>query len=293
MPDDLSRIEEKMIRVFPRRTKWTPTDDLSFIGDPPLFRPPQRDVPVRISCTFTWDIQESLRLQRSWERFYSDVQVGGPAFDDPGAEFVPGRFIKEGVTITSRGCSKNCDWCLVPKREGWIRELPIKDGWDVADNNLLACSRKHIESVFEMLRRQPDPIKFSGGLDAEMLQEWHVDLLKSIKLKFAWFGCDYPGAIVNLQKAAELLVDFPVDKKHCYVLIGFNGEQIKTAEKRILQVYELGFLPYAMLYRGPDTLAKNMSHPLEWRELQRWGCMPWAYKRYGFDKFKRIRKNVN
>jgi hypothetical protein len=25
-----------MIRVFPRRTKWTPTDELAFVGDPPL-----------------------------------------------------------------------------------------------------------------------------------------------------------------------------------------------------------------------------------------------------------------
>ena len=158
-----------MIRIFPRRTKWTPTDDLAFVGDPPLFRPPE--MTVRISCTFTWDIQEALRLERSWSRFYSDIQIGGPAFDDPGAEFVPGRFIKYGVTITSRGCSKNCEWCLVPRREGWIRELPINNGWDVNDNNLLACSEKHVLKVFEMLRRQPEPIKFSGGLDGEIFQQ--------------------------------------------------------------------------------------------------------------------------
>ena len=24
-----------MIRVFPRQTKWTPTDELAFVGDPP------------------------------------------------------------------------------------------------------------------------------------------------------------------------------------------------------------------------------------------------------------------
>ena len=95
--------------------------------------------------------------------------------------------------------------------------------------------------------------------------------------------------IENLKKATELLTDFPIDKKHCYVLIGFNGESIETAEKRILQVYELGFLPYAMLYQGAETHSRKTSHSLEWRELQRWGCMPWAYKRYGFDKFKRIR----
>lgn len=270
---DLERIEENMIRVFPRRTKWTPADDLAFIGDPPLFRPPE--MPVRISCTFTWDIQESLRLERSWGRFYSDIHVGGPAFDDPGGEFVPGRFVKKGVTITSRGCSKNCEWCLVPKREGWIRELPINDGWDVADNNLLACSRKHVESVFEMLRCQHEPIKFSGGLDAEMLQEWHVGLLKSIRLKFAWFACDYPGGVVNLEKVADLMSDFSIEKKRCYVLIGHNGETQIQAEKRLIDVYRLGFLPMAMLFRGHTESLRQDS---DWSKLVRKWTRPAAFK---------------
>ena len=210
-----------MIRVFPRRTKWTPTDDLSFIGDPPLFRPGIQS--VHISCTFTWDILESERLKRSWERFYPDVYVGGPAYDDSGGEFVSGRFVKEGVTITSRGCTKECDWCLVPEREGCVRELEIKPGWDVADNNLLSCSKGHIESVFEMLRQQAEPIRFSGGFDTELFQPWHVDLLKSIKLKFVWFGCDYPGAILNLENAAKILSGFSIEKKRCYVGISNTG----------------------------------------------------------------------
>jgi hypothetical protein len=27
----------KVIRVFPERTKWTPTDGLAFVGEPPLW----------------------------------------------------------------------------------------------------------------------------------------------------------------------------------------------------------------------------------------------------------------
>src|SRR5574343_1284372 len=149
-----------MIRGFPRRTSWTPLDRLSFVGDPGLFRPPEQ--PVHISVTFTWDIPEGERLYRSWSRFYRDVQLGGPAFGDRGGLFVAGRYVKDGVTVTSRGCPNQCGFCLVPEREGDIRELPIVDGWDVADNNILACSQKHIHAVFEMLRGQPEPIKFYG-----------------------------------------------------------------------------------------------------------------------------------
>lgn len=263
-----------MIRVFPRKTNWTPTDKLSFVGDPPLFRPP--DQLVCISVVFTWDIPEAERLYRSWSRFYSDVQLGGPAFDDHGGEFVQGRFLKEGVTITSRGCIKECPWCVAWKREGGIRELPIVMGWDVADNNLLACSRGHIERVFVMLRQQSEPIRFSGGLDAELLQPWHVDLLKSIRIKFAWFACDYPGAMKNLERVADLMSDFSQEKKRCYVLIGFNNESLRQAERRLESVYRLGFLPFAMLYRAPESNAKAWSH--DWLALQKKWCRPAAFK---------------
>ncbi len=265
-----------MIRVFPRKTKWTPIDDLAFVGDPELTRP--QNQPVKISVTFTWDIPEGERLYRSWSRFYDDVELGGPAFDDPGSDFKPGLFVKKGVTITSRGCSKNCDWCLVPKREGWIRELPIVDGNDVADNNLLACSKTHILAVFEMLRRQKEPIKLSGGFDAEILQPWHIDLLKTIRLKYVWFACDYPGSLKNIERVSDLMADFSREKKRCYVLIGFKDENPKKAEKRLEQVYNLGFLPMAMLYQAPFT-AKNR-YAKEWHDLQRKWSRPAAFKAY-------------
>ena len=101
-----------MIRVFPRKTNWTPDDELSFVGDPPMFRP-EEDLPVHISCTFTWDILEAKRLQLAWSQFYSDVQIGGPAFDDFGGEFIPGKYTKHGMVMTSRGCPRNCEWCFV------------------------------------------------------------------------------------------------------------------------------------------------------------------------------------
>lgn len=257
-----------MIRVFPKRNKWTPTDGLAFIGDPPLFLPDE--MPVRVSVTFTWDIPEAQRLHRAWQTFYSDVKIGGPAFDDCGGEFEPGRFIREGVTITSRGCIRNCSFCLVPKREGKIRELKIKDGWIVNDNNLLACSRSHVEAVFEMLRRQKHPIDFPGGIDTRLLKPWHIDLFKSIHLGRLFVACDSEAQLKPLEKAADLLADFPQNKKHCYVLICYQNDTMAAAEKRLRRVYELGFLPFAMLY-------EDWKHK-DWKKFQRTWCRPAAYK---------------
>lgn len=261
-----------MIRVFPRQTKWTPTDALAFVGDPGLFRPPVQ--PVRVSVTFTWDIPEGERLARAWGAYYPDVQIGGPAFGDPGGEFVPGRFIKPGVTITSRGCPKSCPWCFVPGREGTVRELPITDGWIVQDNNLLACSRPHIEAVFAMLRRQKHAAIFSGGIDATLLQPWHRDLIDSIRLKELWFACDSPGALAVLERAAVILDGIKQGKRRCYVMVGYNGEAVADAERRLERVFQLGFDPFCQLFRGQG----EREYDREWKALNRKWSRPAAYR---------------
>jgi len=260
-----------MIRVFPHKTKWTPDDDLSFIGWPPLFRPD--DQPVRISVAFTWDIELGQRLKKAWSMYYRDVQLGGPAFDDPGGDFVSGRFIKNGVTITSRGCPKRCPWCFVPKREGPIRELPIIDGNIVQDNNLLACSKSHILKVFDMLQSQKT-VKFSGGIDSTLLKEWHRPLFDSINLYEIWLACDSWASVSPLKKAAGILDGIPIDKKRCYVMIGFNGETLAQAESRLETVYELGFLPFCQLYKSD----KNIVYDNNWKSLARKWSRPAAYR---------------
>jgi hypothetical protein len=261
-----------MIRVFPRRTKWTPDDELAFVGDPPLFRPPGNA--VYISVTFTWDLEEAYRLKRAWQQFYQTIHLGGPALDDHGGKFTPGEFIKKGVVITSRGCPWKCPWCFVPKREGDICELPITDGWVLQDNNLLACSKDHVEQVFWMLVRQKHSVDFSGGLDGHFLSTWHIDWFKKLKVKQFWFACDNAEAFKRLDKTADLMADFPERKKRCYVMIGYDGESIRDAERRLEKVYSMGFLPFSQLYQGEEWI----EYPKEWKKLNRKWSRPAAYR---------------
>lgn len=247
---------------------------MAFVGNPPLFRPPPYH-PVKVSVTFTWDIAEGERLYRAWKDYYPDVQIGGPAFGDPGGEFTPGMFVKKGVTITSRGCVRNCEFCFVPEREGKIREYEIKDGWILQDNNILACSEIHQRNVFKMLQRQKKPIDFNGGLDPRLLKEWHIAEFEKLNVHSFWFSCDYPGNERYLHNVADLLKCYPRYKLRCYVLIGHKGETIHEAEKRLNKVYEMGFLPFAQLYQGIDKVKWSK----EWDALQRKWCRPAAYNR--------------
>jgi hypothetical protein len=261
-----------MIRVFARKTSMTPTDDLAFFDEPPLFELP--DQPVMVSVTFTWDIQRGLRLLEAWRRLWAKrgskcrVRIGGPAFDVSGGKFTPGMFLREGVTITSRGCPKQCPWCLVPVREGRLSRLYIHPGNIIQDNNLLACPRGHIEQVFDMLITQTS-VQFKGGLDIDYLESWHVDCLKLLWPKELWVSCDNEAGLKRLDKARDLLSDFSIEQRRCYVLIGFDGDTPDAAQRRLEAVYdqERGFLPQAMFHQ-PTTTAKRQV-PLEWFSLNR------------------------
>lgn len=192
-----------MIRVFPHSTKWTPTDALAFVGSPPLFLPDDRSIPVKISVTFTWHKPLAERLASEWREHFDDVQLGGPAYNDAGGEFTPGLFLKEGCTITSRGCPKKCGWCVVPQNEGVIRTLKIQPGYIVQDNNLLACPEWHIREVFQMLKEQNRRIFFNGGLDKHYLKDWHRPLFDSIPLGELWFACDTTSDLPWLEKSGK------------------------------------------------------------------------------------------
>jgi len=261
-----------MIRVFPRRTTATPIGDNVFVGGPPLF-PVQTDM-VAISCTFTWDKPECERLQKEWRDQGYRVTIGGPAYDNRGEDFIPGQFLKEGYVITSRGCNNKCWFCSAWRREGPIRELPITQGWNVLDSNLLQCKYEHVLKVFKMLAKQKQKPAFTGGLEAAKLRDWHVDALTELKPKSVYFAYDTPDDYEPLQVASRKLNEAGIVKKTshvvmCYVLIGYPRDTIAQAEKRLKDVLSMGITPMAMLYR--DQTGK---FDYEWRRFQRTWARP-------------------
>lgn len=254
-----------IIRVFPRRTSLTPADDLAFIGDPPLWRPEANRVDV--SVTFTWDIPEARRLAEAWGLYYPDVAIGGPALGSPSTGFVSGRYIKEGVTFTSRGCDGHCPWCLVPEREGplWL-ESHFPDGHVIQDNNFLACPPSHRARVYDMLLRQPKAAVFAGGLDSRLVTETVASELRSIRIDTVFLAADTLGALPPLALALERLAFLGREKLRCYVLCGWNGETIEQAERRLEAVWQMGAMPFAQLYQPSD---RRLQYSGDWTRLQK------------------------
>lgn len=257
---------KRIIRVFPTKTRATPDDTLVRICETPsLFDEADE---VHISVTFTWDIPWAEWAARQWERV-APVKVGGPAYNEPGGEFVPGMYMKRGYVITSRGCPNRCWFCAVPKREGGrLRELPVRDGWIVTDDNLLACSVRHIDEVFAMLARQPRRPQFVGGLEAALMTPEMAVRLRGLKPESMFFAYDTPNDLEPLQAAGEMLLEAGFTKAsgvlQCYVLIGYPGDTQEKALKRLGEAWRAGFLPFAMLYRD-----KTGDFDKGWRRFQR------------------------
>ncbi len=273
----------RLIRVFPRKTKATPDDDLAVVARPPdLFDHADE---VHISVSFTWDAPIAERLARQWERV-APVKIGGVGWrspeypsGDPGADFVPGRYIKRGYTFTSRGCPRRCWFCSVWKRDPTPRLLPIQDGWNVLDDNLLACPRPHVEAVFAMLRRQQRRVEFSGGLEARALEDYQVGLLADLKPRPNCFWAYDPGdSFETLESAAHRLISAGFTARshrlRCYVLIGQPGDDFSKADKRLTDMLRIGFTPMAMLWRPETPSAMKWAPSADWRQFQRKWARP-------------------
>jgi hypothetical protein len=238
-----------LVRVFPRRTTATPDDEHAYTTEPPLWAEANE---VHVSVTWTYDLERAEQLAKEWERV-APVKIGGPATGMRGEDFTPGLYVKRGYVITSRGCPNKCWFCSVWKRDGTTRELPIHDGWNVLDDNLLACSEKHIREVFAMLKRQPRKAEFTGGLEAKILQRWHVELLADLKPQQMFFAYDTPDDYEPLVAAGKLLTEARLNRGHqarCYVLCGWPRDNQNDAEKRMRQAWEAGYFPYAMLWKN-------------------------------------------
>lgn len=263
----------KIIRVFPRKTSYTPVDDWVFYGPPPMRELIPEHSEVHVSCTFTWDRELAKYLAFQWEvATDKPVKLGGPAFHSPVVGFTPGLYLRPNIIFTTRGCNNNCPWCIVPGLEGKLQELPIYPGNIIQDNNFLQASRAHKDKVFETLKTQKG-ICFKGGLEPALLDDHFVEAARGVRISELWLACDTDAAIPGFKRAAEKLVKagFSRDKIRCYCLI---GDDMDKNEARLREVYHAGAMPFAQLYR--DFSDTKTVYDTDWNRFARMWQRPAA-----------------
>lgn len=258
----------RIARVFPRKTEQSPTDELAFFDAPPMIYNLSEIDEVHVSCAFTYDKKYAEYLAYQWDALGIPVKIGGPGYDDYTKEFIPGKYLGKGCTITSVGCPNKCWFCSVWKRAGNLKELEIKDGWILQDDNFLACSQQHKESVVAMLKRQQYRPEFRGGLEAKLLTELDIELIRSTNPKSMYFAYDTADDYEPLVEAGKLLKRYDITLKSripmAYVLMGYPKDTMEDAEKRCIDTLKAGFIPFGMLYKDKDGNENK-----EWMRFQR------------------------
>ncbi|MDR0653433.1 MAG: hypothetical protein LBG12_09035 [Synergistaceae bacterium] len=93
---------------------------------------------------------------------------------------------------------------------------------------------------------------FTCGLEAARMRMWHIELLKKLRPKEIFFGCDDDEKFYHLGEAVKLFKEadyFSHNTLRAYVLAGYRGDTFEDAERRLRRVKDLGVCPMAMLYR--------------------------------------------
>lgn len=181
----------------------------------------------------------------------------------------------------SRGCVNNCPFCIVRKKEGYIRPVKPKNlnpngtYVTVADNNFFA--NPNWRDAIQQLQAWGQPVHFEG-IDVRKITIEQCQALNTLKhrkpLKIAW---DNPRQDLRpyIKRMTEHVKAYKIV---CYVLIGYWS----TMEEDIFRVEELRKLkvdPYVMPYNKKERYqrmfarwvnAKRVWRNTKWEEYEPW-----------------------
>ena len=170
----------------------------------------------------------------------------------------------------SRGCPRNCGFCLVSDKEGRrsVQVADLAEFWNgqreikLLDANLLACPDH--EKLILQLAESRAYVDFSQGLDIRLITPDNVALLNRVRTKAVHFAWDNPDIDLtpDFRRFLELTAIKNVRKRKVYVLTNYGS----THEQDLYRVETLrgmGYDPYVMVYDRPSA-------PPITRQLQRW-----------------------
>ena len=114
------------------------------------------------------------------------------------------------VGFLSRGCIRSCSFCIVPTKEGWIRQHAQPDEFVrhrqavFLDNNWLASTTW--EHDYEWLKGNSIKCDFNQGLDARLVDRQIAERLSRLRwIRSIRFACDSQTMIPPVSRAVQSL----------------------------------------------------------------------------------------
>jgi hypothetical protein len=173
--------------------------------------------------------------------------------------------LDHSVGFTSRGCIRNCDFCIVREKEGYIKECNME--W-IKHNKVLLWDNNFLASPLwkEKLKYFIDnkiKVSFNQGLDIRLVTDEVAKLLSQVKyysLRFnsrrLYFAFDNPDLENIIREKVPLLLKYGIKSKHLmfFVLSGKDkNTDFNSTQHRVNVLLELGTLPFIMLYHKKDS----------------------------------------
>jgi len=169
----------------------------------------------------------------------------------------------------TRGCPRNCSFCIVSKKEG-CKSYQVADlnyfhnnqkYIKLLDPNILAC--KDSDHLLIELKNTKALIDFTQGLDIRFMDHDKINILNQIKIKMIHFAWDnYEFKTFNLLKEFRKSFKFSNSKLRVYVLVNYNTTIDQDLE-RIYKLLEVGYEPYIMIYNKDKA-------PSKIKDMARW-----------------------
>lgn len=176
------------------------------------------------------------------------------------------------IGFLTRGCIRNCPWCIVPKKEGKIR--PYKTWRDIKrqdsnkivfmDNNILACD--HGLSEIQSMIGENIKVDFNQGIDARLITDEVAEMLSKLHwIRFIRMAADTDAMLDTTLEAIRRLNKYGVNPSKIFVYV--LTQDVESAERRCIALREIGANPFAQPYR--DFSSSNPP-PKILREFARW-----------------------
>lgn len=189
----------------------------------------------------------------------------------------------------TRGCIRNCPWCIVPRKEGKLQvvddiERIAAGRRDVVllDNNFLAAPGEFVREQLEKAARLGLRLDFNQGLDARMVTAENARLLAACRwIRFIRFSCDTTAMIEPIRRAVRLIRETGSRREiFCYMLV----QDIAEAEIRLRALVELEVTPFAQPFRD---FTGNAATTKKQRDFARFAnvkggklCLKMSFKEY-------------
>lgn len=225
-----------------------------------------------------------------------NIRIGGSGWDLDNK--LPSRIErlrpKLNFGFATRGCIRNCGFCVVPRKEGKIQpEADIYDMWDrksdsitLLDNNILAHP-EHFELICSQLIKEKLKVDINQGLDIRLVTDRSAYLISRLRFpRFARFALDDPALIPVVRKKLRLLRKYRKGNRYLFlVLTRFNTTFDEDLE-RLNFLRSEGVQAFVMRYdRSKDDKLAN--------KLANWANGMASFRRYTFEEYVKQNDRAN